>query len=78
MDADSGVAKSNGSNRAGAKYGTGYCDAQCPKDINFINGVVNSNDSTPPFLLSFVMVELIYVAAIAGTAGRFSCIYLNR
>ncbi|KAJ7824068.1 glycoside hydrolase, partial [Mycena olivaceomarginata] len=47
MDADSGVAKSNGSNRAGAKYGTGYCGAQCPKDINFINGVANSNDSTP-------------------------------
>ncbi|KAJ7718478.1 glycosyl hydrolase family 7-domain-containing protein [Mycena olivaceomarginata] len=59
MDADSGVAKSNGSNRAGAKYGTGYCDAQCPKDINFINGVANSNDSTPPLLLSFVMVELL-------------------
>jgi cellulose 1,4-beta-cellobiosidase len=27
-------------NRAGAKYGVGYCDAQCPKD-NFINGRVS-------------------------------------
>jgi cellulose 1,4-beta-cellobiosidase len=26
-------------NSAGAKYGTGYCDAQCPK-LNFINGRV--------------------------------------
>ncbi|KAK7028777.1 glucanase [Favolaschia claudopus] len=42
MDADGGVAKSNGANKAGAKYGTGYCDAQCPRDIKFINGVANS------------------------------------
>jgi len=27
-------------NPAGAKYGTGYCDAQCPK-LGFINGVVS-------------------------------------
>ncbi|CAK4225881.1 unnamed protein product [Aphanomyces euteiches] len=25
-------------NKAGAAYGTGYCDAQCPHDIKFING----------------------------------------
>ncbi|KAJ6478992.1 cellulase CEL7A [Mycena sanguinolenta] len=57
MDADGGVAKSNGNNKAGPKYGTGYCDAQCPKDIKFINGVANSagwtaspNDSTSSFL----------------------------
>ncbi|KAH9920229.1 glycoside hydrolase [Epithele typhae] len=31
-----------GNNAAGAKYGTGYCDSQCPKDIKFINGVANS------------------------------------
>eukprot|EP00727_Mastigamoeba_balamuthi_P003058 m51a1_g1275 putative glycoside hydrolase family 7 protein (512) ;mRNA; r:105736-107351 len=30
-----------GSNNAGAKYGTGYCDAQCPHDIKFINGAAN-------------------------------------
>ncbi|KAJ7331538.1 hypothetical protein DFH08DRAFT_674019, partial [Mycena albidolilacea] len=39
---DSGVAQSNGSNRAGAKYGTGYCDTQCPKDIKLIKRVANS------------------------------------
>ncbi|KAK1775847.1 concanavalin A-like lectin/glucanase domain-containing protein [Copromyces sp. CBS 386.78] len=31
-------------NPAGAKYGTGYCDAQCPQS-DFINGVVNLNSS---------------------------------
>lgn len=39
MDADGGLAKFPG-NKAGAKYGTGYCDSQCPKDIKFINGEV--------------------------------------
>lgn len=29
-------------NTAGAAYGTGYCDAQCPKDVKFISGVGNS------------------------------------
>ncbi|KAF8600085.1 cellobiohydrolase I [Ceratobasidium sp. AG-I] len=41
MDADGGMAKYP-NNKAGAKYGTGYCDAQCPKDIKFINGEANS------------------------------------
>ncbi|KAF8597974.1 cellobiohydrolase I-II [Ceratobasidium sp. AG-I] len=40
MDADGGLSKYTG-NKAGAKYGTGYCDAQCPKDIKFINGEAN-------------------------------------
>jgi cellulose 1,4-beta-cellobiosidase len=40
MDADGGMAK-YASNKAGAKYGTGYCDAQCPQDLKFINGVVS-------------------------------------
>ena len=39
MDADGGASKYSG-NKAGAKYGTGYCDAQCPHDIKFINGEV--------------------------------------
>jgi cellulose 1,4-beta-cellobiosidase len=41
MDADGGVGRFS-TNKAGAKYGTGYCDAQCPQDIKFINGVANS------------------------------------
>ncbi|KAG9399979.1 hypothetical protein AC1031_010899 [Aphanomyces cochlioides] len=30
-----------GNNKAGAAYGTGYCDAQCTGGINFINGEGN-------------------------------------
>ncbi|KAF2129296.1 glycoside hydrolase family 7 protein [Dothidotthia symphoricarpi CBS 119687] len=40
MAADGGINKGN--NKAGAKYGTGYCDSQCPHDIKWINGVANS------------------------------------
>jgi cellulose 1,4-beta-cellobiosidase len=39
MDADGGVSKYT-NNKAGAKYGTGYCDAQCPHDLKWINGEV--------------------------------------
>ncbi|CAK0852617.1 unnamed protein product [Prorocentrum cordatum] len=38
MPADGG--KSSG-NTAGAKFGTGYCDAQCPHDLKFIDGEAN-------------------------------------
>ncbi|RDB20782.1 Exoglucanase [Hypsizygus marmoreus] len=41
MDADGGMAKYP-TNKAGAKYGTGYCDSQCPRDIKFIAGEANS------------------------------------
>lgn len=40
MDSDGGMAADSG-NKAGAKYGTGYCDAQCPRDLKFINGAVS-------------------------------------
>ncbi|KAE8384835.1 putative 1,4-beta-D-glucan cellobiohydrolase A [Aspergillus alliaceus] len=40
MDADGGVGNYP-SNKAGAKYGTGYCDSQCPRDLKFINGKAN-------------------------------------
>jgi cellulose 1,4-beta-cellobiosidase len=40
MSADGGKSK-YANNKAGAKYGTGYCDAQCPRDIKFINGEVS-------------------------------------
>ncbi|PIA90764.1 putative 1,4-beta-D-glucan cellobiohydrolase A [Cercospora beticola] len=36
-----------GASPAGAKYGTGYCDAQCPRDLKFVNGVANSDSWTP-------------------------------
>uniref|UniRef100_A0A7S1Q2X4 cellulase n=1 Tax=Alexandrium catenella TaxID=2925 RepID=A0A7S1Q2X4_ALECA len=34
--------KGIGNNTAGAKLGTGYCDAQCPRGVKFINGEANS------------------------------------
>ena len=40
MDSDGGMARFSG-NKAGAEYGTGYCDSQCPQDIKFINGKVS-------------------------------------
>ncbi|KAJ7726335.1 cellulase [Mycena maculata] len=38
MPADGGISATN---TAGAKYGTGYCDSQCPQDMKFINGAAN-------------------------------------
>jgi cellulose 1,4-beta-cellobiosidase len=46
MDADGGKSK-YATNEAGAKYGTGYCDAQCPHDIKWIAGEANYNDWNP-------------------------------
>merc|ERR1712182_202746 len=33
--------KGVGTNEAGAEYGTGYCDAQCPRDLKWIKGKAN-------------------------------------
>ncbi|CAK4936673.1 unnamed protein product [Aphanomyces euteiches] len=46
MDQDGGKSKYS-TNKAGAAYGTGYCDAQCPHDIKFINGEANVNNWMP-------------------------------
>jgi cellulose 1,4-beta-cellobiosidase len=50
MDEDGGMARYK-SDRAGARYGTGYCDASCPKNMRFISGEVSatvpSRASTP-------------------------------
>jgi len=46
MDQDGGLSKFP-NNKAGAKYGTGYCDAQCPHDLKFINGEANCEDWKP-------------------------------
>lgn len=40
MDQDGGMSRFP-NNKAGAKFGTGYCDSQCPQDIKFINGEVS-------------------------------------
>lgn len=44
MDADGGV-KRFSTNKAGAQYGTGYCDSQCPQDLKFIDGIVSYNNT---------------------------------
>nr|BAF57301.1 putative glycosyl hydrolase family7 [uncultured symbiotic protist of Reticulitermes speratus] len=46
MDADGGKAKYS-SFKPGAKYGMGYCDAQCPHDMKFISGKANVDDWKP-------------------------------
>ncbi|KIK52078.1 carbohydrate-binding module family 1 protein [Collybiopsis luxurians FD-317 M1] len=46
MDIDGGTSRFP-TNKAGAKFGTGYCDSQCPHDIKFIDGQANINDWTP-------------------------------
>ncbi|KAJ7823506.1 cellulase [Mycena olivaceomarginata] len=40
MPVDGGMSATN---KAGAKYGTGYCDSQCPHDMKFIGGCTNKN-----------------------------------
>jgi len=49
MDESGGKSQKN---KAGAKYGTGYCDAQCPHDIKFVDGEANllnwNASSVPP------------------------------
>lgn len=40
MDEDGGMSKYP-TNKAGAKYGTGYCDAQCARDLKFVGGKGN-------------------------------------
>jgi len=46
MDKDGGMAKYP-TNKAGAKYGVGYCDSQCPRDLKFINGQGNVDGWKP-------------------------------
>ncbi len=47
MEEDGGM-KSYSTNKAGAKYGTGYCDAQCARDLKFVGGKVRRGVSLPP------------------------------
>ncbi|KAK9796926.1 putative Glucanase [Seiridium cardinale] len=46
MDADGGMS-SEPNNAAGAKYGTGYCDAQCARDLKFVGGKANIDGWVP-------------------------------
>ncbi|KAI2624774.1 cellulose 1,4-beta-cellobiosidase [Xylaria nigripes] len=46
MDTDGGMS-AYPSNTAGAKYGTGYCDSQCARDLKFIGGKANVDGWDP-------------------------------
>merc|ERR1712055_1170318 len=46
MQKDGGLGAYPG-NQVGAAFGTGYCDAQCPHDVKYINGEPNSQDWIP-------------------------------
>ncbi|KAL2760025.1 carbohydrate-binding module family 1 protein [Sodiomyces alcalophilus JCM 7366] len=46
MEEDGGMA-SQPNNNAGAKYGTGYCDAQCARDLKWVGGVGNHDGWQP-------------------------------
>ena len=61
MDKDGGKSQYF-TNKAGAKYGTGYCDAQCPHDIKFINGKVHifSVNNIFYILLKYLLIYLIF------------------
>ncbi|KAJ7799474.1 hypothetical protein B0H14DRAFT_2902863, partial [Mycena olivaceomarginata] len=62
-----------------SKYGTGYCDAQCHKDIKPVNGVANSQGWYATILVVFCDYGTNLCPAVnAGTPSRFSCVYLNR
>ena len=47
MPADGGVG-TQPANTAGAEYGTGYCDAQCARDLKFLGGSVGLPQFAPP------------------------------
>ncbi|KFA62579.1 hypothetical protein S40285_05804 [Stachybotrys chlorohalonatus IBT 40285] len=46
MDADGGRARYP-ANEAGARFGTGYCDAQCARDLKFVGGRANRDGWEP-------------------------------
>ncbi|KAH6841048.1 glycoside hydrolase [Chaetomium sp. MPI-CAGE-AT-0009] len=46
MDPDGGMAR-YATNAAGAEYGTGYCDASCPRSLRFVGGKANTEGWIP-------------------------------
>jgi len=70
MDADGGVARYP-TNTAGAKYGTGYCDAQCPRYLKFIDGRANVEGWTPYDRYSAYFGDEAY--ADSGFGNQGSC-----
>lgn len=59
MDLDGGASEYS---NAGSAYGTGYCDAQCPRDLKFIAGTANVEGWTPSD-----------TSANSGVGGKGAC-----
>jgi hypothetical protein len=64
MSADGGVS-AYPNNKAGAKYGVGYCDSQCPRDLKWIDGQVSLGKENPERRITLVDINL-RVTLMAG------------
>ena len=49
----------NSGNQVGAGFGTGYCDAQCPHDVKYINGEPNSQVEMAMVMVYFLVMVLM-------------------
>ena len=56
----------NSGNKVGAGFGTGYCDAQCPHDVKYINGEPNSQ-------VVMVMVMVYFLVMVMMTMTISIC-----
>ena len=61
-------------NNAGAKYGTGYCDAQCPKNLKFINGEANLDNKWGNCCAEFSLFDANMISA---SMSAHPCTYLD-
>lgn len=78
MDKDGGKAKYNATNKAGAAYGVGYCDAQCPKDIKYIQGKANADWASGTCCAEIDLWEAnkwatAFTAHPCNTTGNYKC-----
>ncbi|KAJ3132636.1 hypothetical protein HK100_005151 [Physocladia obscura] len=67
-----------GNNKAGAAYGTGYCDAQCPHDIKFANGMANVEGTNGNCCMEFDVWEAnkeasAYTTHSCSATGLYVC-----
>jgi len=77
MDTDGGMRR-HPSNTAGAKFGTGYCDAQSPQDLHYVDGLPNvegwsSTSSTGQLGSSCVEMDVWEANAFSTALTPHSC-----
>ncbi|KAA0201485.1 Glycosyl Hydrolase 7 [Hyalella azteca] len=71
MDGDGGMSRYP-DNKAGAKYGTGYCDAQCPHYLRYSNGQVNL-DVSSEYGICCVEMDIMEANRWAATVTTHGC-----